>query len=106
MDYNDEQIVGKKTVLEDDPDKRIFVGRVGLFVPVTKGGGILVRESKDKEGNVKYTSVNDTKGYRWVEAEDIGPKGIKLVDKNYHNSLVLAAKKHIEEFGDFETFIA
>lgn len=98
LDYNNEG--------EDDPNKRTFVGRVGLFIPVKSGGGTLVRESKDKEGNVKYTSVNDTKGYKWIEAEDVGPKGIKLVDRDYHNSLVSAAKKHIEEFGDFESFIA
>lgn len=106
LDFNEEHQEGKKVILDNDPEKRIFIGRVGLFVPVISGGGVLVRESKDKDGVVKYTSVNDTKGYRWVEAEDIGPNGIDLVDRNYHNALVLAAKEHIEEFGDFETFIA
>ena len=96
----------KQQVVEDDPTKRTFVGKVGLFVPVTQGGGLLVREATDKDGNVKYTSVNDTKGYLWAEAEDVGPNGIKIINRDYHNSLVASAKKHIEEFGDFETFIA
>lgn len=50
-----------------------FVGRVGLFTPILpgKGGGQLIRESVDKNGNVKYDSVVGTKGYMWLESEDV-----------------------------------
>ena len=106
LDFNDEITIGKKTELENNPDKRTFVGKVGLFVPVKENGGILVRESKDKDGNVKYTSVNDTKGFRWLQAEDVGENGITNIDRDYHNSLVVAAKKHIQEFGDYEEFVS
>lgn len=83
----------------------VFIGKVGLFAPVIKNGGILVRESVDKEGNVKYSSVNDSKNYRWLEVpETISPEFIKNIDKTYYIALADDAKKHIEEFGDFESF--
>lgn len=89
---------------EDNPDKRVFVGRVGLFCPIKENGGRLVRDAVDKEGNVKYDSVQGTSGYRWVEAEDIGPKGMKLIDRSYYTDMVDKAKAKIEKFGDFEMF--
>lgn len=85
----------------------VFIGKVGLFAPVVNGGGIMVRESQDKEGNVKYTSVNDSKGYRWLEVpEDISKAFIDNIDKSYYTALADDARKHIEEFGDFEIFTA
>ena len=52
---------------EDEHDYH-FVGRVGLFCPIKPGcgGGELVREGMDKEGNVKYSSATGAKGYRCI----------------------------------------
>lgn len=89
---------------ESDPEKITFVGRVGLFCPVKENGGKLVRNNTDKEGNLKYDAVQGTSGYRWIEAEDVGPKGMKLIDRSYYSDLVDKAKAKIEKFGDFEMF--
>ena len=50
--------------LPDDEHNRHFVGKVGNFCPIKPGcgGGELVREAKDKDGNVKYDSVTGSKG--------------------------------------------
>lgn len=48
-----------------------FIGKVGLFTPIKSGcgGGSLVRQNTDKNGNVKYDSVVGTKDYLWMESE-------------------------------------
>lgn len=91
-----------------------FVGKVGSFCPIKPGrdGGILVRESKDKEGNTKYDSVTgtlkpDKTPYRWLEAEFVE----KLekqddIDKSYYRKLVDDAIAAISQYGDFERFVA
>ena len=81
----------------------IYVGRVGLFTPVKKGlgGGFLVRE---KDG--KYSSVTGTKGYRWLESENVVDAGKQGdVDYQFYEDAVGEAIKAINEFGDFERFI-
>lgn len=84
-----------------------YIGRIGLFTPVIPGagGGILVREGKDKDGNIKYDSASGAKGYRWLESETV--KELKLekkVDRSFYDAQVDAAIETISQFGDFEWF--
>lgn len=80
-----------------------FIGKVGLFSPMMYGcgGGILVRE---KDG--KYYAVTGTKGYRWMEAEQVELLGNQnKVDKRYYEELVTDAVKQISKYGDFDAFV-
>lgn len=86
-----------------------FVGKVGQFCPIKEGagGGVLVREAKDKEGNLKYDSVVGTKGYRWLESEMVKQLGKESdIDISYYNKLVDAAVDTISKYGDFEWFVS
>ena len=79
------------------PEEMQFVGRTGLFVPVTDGGGILYRHQDGKN-----YAVTGTKGYFWAEA-DIAVEN--SVDMSYFTRLADEAKKTIEKFGDFYGFV-
>lgn len=85
-----------------------FVGKVGSFCPIKPGGngGELLREAKDKEGNVKYSSATGAKGYRWLESElvAVGEK-YDDIDRSYYDRLVDEAVATIEKYGDLEAFI-
>lgn len=86
-----------------------FVGKVGSFCPVKPrtGGGELLREGKDKAGNLKYSSATGAKGYRWKEAEIV--KALKLdndIDKKYYEDMLTEAVNSISSFGDFEWFVS
>lgn len=86
-----------------------FIGRVGLFCPIKPGcgGGELLREGKDKDGNVKYDSVTGAKDYRWLEAEMVKELGKEDdIDRSYYNKLVDDAIAAISEHGDFEMFVS
>lgn len=105
--------------LSEDEHEYHFIGKVGLFCPIKPGcgGGELLRQAKDKEGNTKYDSVNGTKGYRWLEAEMVKELGKEAdIDLSYYNKLVDEAiygsgtgknrKPGIADFGDFEWFVS
>ena len=84
-----------------------YIGKIGLFTPVKPGagGGILVREGKDKQGNIKFDSASGAKGYRWLESETV--KNLKLekqVDRSFYDAQVDTAVDTIAKFGDFEWF--
>lgn len=86
---------------------RIFVGRVGNFCPIKpgRGGADLVKEMKDKDGNIKYDSVTGAKGYRWLESEMVRTLGKEAdIDRSYYDKLVDAAVETIAQYGDFEYF--
>lgn len=86
-----------------------FVGKVGNFCPIKPncGGGELVREGKDKEGNVKYSSATGAKGYRWLESEFVRTSGIeKDVDHSYYHKQIDDAIDNISQYGDFEWFVS
>lgn len=86
-----------------------FIGRVGLFCPIKPGcnGGELLREGKDKDGNIKYDSATGAKGYRWLEAETVKTlEKFDDIDKSYYNKLVDEAVETISEYGDFEWFVS
>ena len=86
-----------------------FIGKVGQFCPIKPGcgGGELLREGKDKEGNVKYSSATGAKGYRWLESEMVKTLGKQdSIDKTYYSKLVDAAVDTISKYGDFEWFVS
>ena len=91
-----------------------FIGKVGNFCPIKPGcgGGVLLRENKDKNGNVKYDSVTgtlkpDKTPYRWLEAEFVKTLNKENdIDKSYHRKLVDDAVAAISQYGDFERFVA
>jgi hypothetical protein len=86
-----------------------FIGKVGLFCPIKPGcnGGELLREAKDKDGNVKYASATGAKGYRWLEAEMVKELGKEDdIDKSYYDRLVDDAVDTISQYGDFELFVS
>lgn len=93
--------------LPNDEHNRIFIGKIGLFCPIKPGcgGGELLREAKDKEGNVKYASATGAKGYRWMESEMVRTLGKQNdIDRSYYDKLVDAAVEAIGKYGDFEWF--
>ena len=86
-----------------------FVGRVGLFCPIKPGcgGGELVREGADKDGNIKYSSATGAKDYRWLESETVQILNKeKDIDRSYYDNLVNGAVDTISQYGDFERFVA
>ena len=82
----------------------IFVGKNGRFCPIMPGygGGWLVRE---KDG--KYSAVTGTKGFRWMESENVKLLDKeRYIDRTYYNILVDKAVETITKYGDFEWFIS
>lgn len=94
-------------VLDDEITKGhnyIFIGRVGLFCPIKEGhgAGVLYRE---KDG--KYYSVGGTKGYRWLEAEQVKTLGLEdEIDISYYLNLCSDAIDDIGKYGDFDWFVS
>lgn len=79
-----------------------FIGRVGSFCPIMPGcnGGELFRENDGK-----YYAAAGTKGYRWLEAEDVKKYNKEDdIDISYYDALCQEAINTISEFGDFEMF--
>jgi len=95
--------------LPEDEHNYVFVGRVGQFCPIKPGhgGGILCREGKDKEGNVKYSSATGAKGYRWLESELVKELDKSdSIDRSYYNKMVDDAVDSISQYGNFEWFVS
>lgn len=97
---------------EGEHDYR-FVGRVGQFCPIRPGmgGGRLVREAVDKEGNIKYDSATGAKDYRWLESEDVRnsvyykmDELYEIIDLGYYDRLVDQAVEDVSQYGDFDWF--
>ena len=83
-----------------------FIGKVGSFCPVVTGGAELVRENKAKDGTIKYDSVTGTKGYKWMETEELIAGHMEdLIDKSFYKSMADAAIDTIKQYGDYEAFI-
>lgn len=86
-----------------------FIGKVSSFCPIIPGhgGGELLREGKDKDGNVKYSAATGSKGYRWLESEMIRTLGKENdIDRSYYDKLVNDAVETISQYGDFERFVS
>ena len=95
--------------LPADQHKYHFVGKIGQFCPMVAGAdaGIMYREAKDKDGNLKYDSVAGTKGYRWFESEIV--KNLHLenkIDRSYYDSMCNKAVEAISKYGDYEWFVS
>lgn len=93
---------------ENEHDYR-FIGKVGSFCPIKEGcgGGLLLREAKDKDGNIKYASATGAKGYRWLEASMVKTLDkVKDIDQSYYIAMVDKAIEAINEYGDFEMFVS
>lgn len=91
---------------DDDP---VFVGRVGQFCPIKPGcgGKELLREAKDKDGNLKFSAATGTKGYLWLESEMVRVLNKEAdIDRSYYDKLVDDAVRDISEYGDFEWFVS
>ena len=87
----------------------VFVGKVGSFCPIKPGcgGGELLREGKDKDGNVKYSAATGSKGYRWLESEMVKDLCKENdIDRSYYDNLANAAIETISAQGDFEWFVS
>lgn len=86
-----------------------FIGKVGLFSPIKPGcgGGELVRESKKPDGSTGFDAVAGTKGYMWLESEDVLKNNKQDdIDLDYYDNLVNQAIDTISKFGDYEWFIS
>ena len=95
--------------LPEDEHNYNFVGKVGLFCPIKPGcnGGELLREAKDKDGNIKYSSATGAKGYRWLEAEMVKELDkVDDIDRSYYDRMVDDAVETISKYGDFELFVS
>lgn len=77
------------------------VGRVGSFVPVLSGGGLLWRV-KD---NRSY-AVTGTKGHLWIEREVAVHRKDLTIDMEYFERLRREAVASIESYGALEWFLA
>ena len=96
-------------ILLDNGHSLHYVGKVGLFCPVKEntGGGSLVRQCTDKDGNTKYNSVGGAKGYLWMESEIVQNLGKEdSIDRSYYNKMVDEAVQTISQYGDFEQFVS
>ena len=96
-------------VPDNDNENPEFVGRVGRFCPIKPGcgGSELLRESKDKDGNIKYGAAVGTKGYHWLESEMVKAFGKENdIDRSYYDKLVDDAVATISKYGDFEWFVS
>lgn len=80
-----------------------FIGRVGLFVPIKPGcGGADLMVRRDD----KYSAVTGTKGYKWLEAEQVRLMSLEdSIDMSYYHTLADKAIDAISKYGDFEHFV-
>lgn len=85
--------------IEEESHNYIFVGRIGEFVPVVEGGGILVREQDGK-----MNAVTGTKGYRWIESENAKGNPNYKINLEYYRGLVDNALDDLAKYGNPEWF--
>lgn len=105
VELTDEELINKLASYH----KYQFIGRVGLFCPIKPGcgGGILLREQLKPNGTIGLDSVTGTKGYRWLEAEQVKAlKKEKDIDLSYYDNLVNTAIDTISKYGDYEWFVS
>ena len=96
--------------LSDGEHDYQFIGRVGQFCPIKSGhgGGELYRYDQEQD---KYFALPGTKGYRWLESENVKNLGKEDdIDTTYFDSLVDDAVKNIKDHSkhkdDVEWFIS
>lgn len=85
----------------------IFIGKVGQFCPIKNGcgGGLLMRQTTSKAGEIGYAAATGSKGHRWLESEMVQMLGKEEdIDRSYYDKMVDDAVKTIENWGDLEWF--
>lgn len=102
---DDPEIDILKKEIENGHDYR-FVGRVGQFCPVLKGGGKLCRKTDDG-----FAYAAGTKDYRWLDSESVRVLDDKnsnnqIIDISYYRQLVDDALADISQYGDAEAFVS
>ena len=91
-----------KMFLEQDDGQMNFVGRIGQFCPMTKGGGALYRVTDEGK---KY-AVTGTTGYKWQQADIVKTLGLEGdIDISYFEVAAEKALERVAEFGDPSIFI-
>jgi len=88
--------------IEQDNGQMNFVGKIGQFCPMIRGGGTLYRVTD--EG--KKFAVTATTGYKWQQADVV--KTLKLeddIDVSYFEAATEEALERITEFGDPAIFL-
>lgn len=86
-----------------EASERVFIGRVGVFVPVASDGYNLWRVKDGKD-----YAVTGTKGYQWITqamAEQRRADATLDVDYTYFDRMATDAVKTIEKFGSFDMFV-
>ena len=79
-----------------------FIGKVGRFCPMNPGagGGVLYRYD-----NGKFAAVTGTKGYRWLESDDVISRNlVDDINHDYYLKLVAEALDTLNKFGDADSF--
>lgn len=67
----------------------------------------MVREQRKLDGSIAMYAVTGTKGYRWLESEEvIGTEKEADIDLSYYDKLVSEAIDTISQFGDYEWFVS
>ena len=95
--------------LEENEHRYHFIGKVGLFCPIKEGcgGGILLRESISKTGEVKYAAATGSKGYRWLEAEMVQTLGKQDdIDMRYYDNLVDDAADSLAKYAELNWLLS
>jgi hypothetical protein len=93
--------VGKMYIEQDDGQMN-FVGRIGRFCPMIKGGGMLYRVTEEGKKN----AVTSTSGYKWQQADIVKTLGLEAdIDVSYFEVAAEEALKKIADFGDPTMFI-
>lgn len=92
----------KQRVSAVQTDDMHFIGRTGLFVPVTKesGGAILYRVMDGKN-----FAAAGTKDYYFLEAAMVETLSDKVIDMSYFERLVNEARETIAKFGSLEELL-
>lgn len=97
LDYNEE--------LPDGEHNYCFIGNTGQFSPIKPGcgGAVLLREA----GDGKYAAAESSKGYRWLESEDVKKRHKEAdIDTSFYEKLVDKARDKINEFTNYEEFVS
>lgn len=109
-DYCETKEVKKGAIymkMSDEPSENLldnykFIGRIGSFVavPPEHGGKELVCINEDK-----ISAVTGTKGFTWLEAEQVKDADVQsYLDMRYYRQVLDDAKAEIQKFCDFENF--
>ena len=60
-----------------------------------------------REGANGYSAVTGSKGYRWLESEEVERLGKQdCIDESYYKKLADDAVRDISKYGDWDVFIS